>query len=711
MRILAILLGRALFRFHGWLIALLGFALWVFYFFRAEGFLQSPSVYGRFGFLAVLLALLAYRTVSFFRSNQDTAWHDLENAILTLLTLNIILQVSGPYQDLLYPLNILLLILIVAFSNIKIGLAMTLFLSALFILQAHLQSTLFIDAEKLIFQTLLSLFFVGFIGEFILLERAQREKAQRALDKLLRDGRQLDPTVQREGMGRIGREAREQSNVDHLFVQDRLLGRLAELCRRALLARSAVIMSLDMDGRQLSVDALASIEDDIDIDANLDVENSIFRFAIADRQPVFIDKLSASSLPGYYRRRVRIKSIAMAPIFRADHVIGVVAVDSDEPEHFGQLEMEFLQLVAEQVVENFDMVRMIRNTQYEREQSAAFYEVANEVSSALKIEQVLRVILTASSAVVHYDAAALTLVSEDDPESSVIQDVFNLDEGKYKGQSFKHSEGLIGWVTQIKTYLSQPDFSAVQRPIFSAKISVKGIESLLCLPLVMKDQAIGALSFFWASPNAFSDSDRKVLEVLTLQAAVSLENARIYEKMEKMAITDGLTGLHNHRYFQEWLVSEIVRTERMPIKLSMILLDIDYFKKINDTYGHPVGDLVLKHLSNILRSSIRHVDLAARYGGEEFALVLLESDKKGAMKFAERLRKEIQNTKIKYPDGHLSITVSLGISTFPDMAFDKQSLIDQADTALYHSKRNGRNRATYFDDLPPVQKLAENEAK
>jgi len=138
----------------------------------------------------------------------------------------------------------------------------------------------------------------------------------------------------------------------------------------------------------------------------------------------------------------------------------------------------------------------------------------------------------------------------------------------------------------------------------------------------------------------------------------------------------------------------------MPIKISLVLMDIDHFKNVNDTYGHPVGDLVLKKVSSILRNSIRDIDLAARYGGEEFVLVLLDTGAKGAVKLANRIRKEIQSTKISIPKETLSVTISMGVSTFPDNADHFQPLIDLADSALYFSKGDGRNRVTHINNVP-----------
>ncbi|MCZ7582286.1 MAG: GGDEF domain-containing protein [Deltaproteobacteria bacterium] len=186
---------------------------------------------------------------------------------------------------------------------------------------------------------------------------------------------------------------------------------------------------------------------------------------------------------------------------------------------------------------------------------------------------------------------------------------------------------------------------------------------------------------------------------MAIHAATSLDSARMYERMERLATTDGLTGLPNHRTFQLRMDEEAARERRLRTPLSLVLLDIDHFKNINDTYGHPVGDLVLKRVAAMLADAIRDVDMAARYGGEEFALILTNAKPEGAAKLAERLRKSIAREAIPYPGGSLNITVSLGVATMPNDARDKQDLVEAADKALYFSKEHGRNRVTWAGEI------------
>jgi diguanylate cyclase (GGDEF)-like protein len=169
------------------------------------------------------------------------------------------------------------------------------------------------------------------------------------------------------------------------------------------------------------------------------------------------------------------------------------------------------------------------------------------------------------------------------------------------------------------------------------------------------------------------------------------------QQLRELANRDGLTQLYNHRYFHEQLSKDFLRARRYHESLSCILLDIDYFKKFNDTHGHQTGDVVLRTLGHLIQDSIRDSDFAARYGGEEFALVLYHSDEPAALDVAERLRQAVEQCEIRHGDTLLHVTISIGVATIPNEAIrDSKALIECADKALYRAKDNGRNRVEVY---------------
>jgi two-component system, cell cycle response regulator len=218
--------------------------------------------------------------------------------------------------------------------------------------------------------------------------------------------------------------------------------------------------------------------------------------------------------------------------------------------------------------------------------------------------------------------------------------------------------------------------------------------SLLVLPLLMHDRALGTLILGAKRRHAFGDAVRPTLEVLASHLAVSLSNARMVHKLETMATTDGLTGLLNKRAMLEEGAKKVAAAARFGRDLSMLVVDIDFFKKVNDTHGHDVGDLVIKGLGEVLKRQKRATDLVARFGGEEFIVLCEQTDEKGAMLLAERIREELGKTKFRTPGATLSVTCSVGVSSFPQAGASWETLFKAADEALYVSKRSGRDRCT-----------------
>jgi diguanylate cyclase (GGDEF)-like protein len=197
------------------------------------------------------------------------------------------------------------------------------------------------------------------------------------------------------------------------------------------------------------------------------------------------------------------------------------------------------------------------------------------------------------------------------------------------------------------------------------------------------------------SGKPFSAGERELFAYLTNQAAVSVENADLHETVTRQAVTDELTGLFNHRRFQEVMAGEVERVRRSGHELGLIMLDIDNFKQVNDTYGHLQGDMVLREVARILRQSSREIDEPARYGGEEMAVALPQTDLEGAYRFAERVRRRIAALELPLPDGDgvLRVTASFGAASLAATgSVDKDGLVAAADAALYEAKRAGKNR-------------------
>jgi len=237
---------------------------------------------------------------------------------------------------------------------------------------------------------------------------------------------------------------------------------------------------------------------------------------------------------------------------------------------------------------------------------------------------------------------------------------------------------------------SETDYYCDQQLVEALKIA-----AFTLIPIVVHNKALGALLI----ENSRKFNPRSEAEITTLiyfanQVGIAIENAKLYEEVENLAIIDGLTELYNHRYFQQTLTNEMEKLKRYGGELSLIIFDIDNFKVYNDTNGHPAGDEVLKAIGDIVKDTSRSTDIPARYGGEEFTVILLHTDEEGAVAKAENLRQMVENHVFEFgknqPGG--KVTISVGVATYPKHGPEKKDLINMADDALYRAKESGKNR-------------------
>lgn len=219
----------------------------------------------------------------------------------------------------------------------------------------------------------------------------------------------------------------------------------------------------------------------------------------------------------------------------------------------------------------------------------------------------------------------------------------------------------------------------------------RNIKSLLCVPLLVKGRSHGCVLIEHSIPEAFDEDNVRLLEIITQQISIAIDNARLYEQLQEFANTDGLTQIYNRVFFQNRLQDELEQAQQLGYEVSVILYDIDNFKRFNDSYGHLFGDIVLKTLAQLVKESIRKDDIVARFGGEEFIILLPHTGKELACEKAEELRKKISELTIRDKDVAASVTVSMGVSTFPTLAQTELTLLNSADEALYEAKNSGKN--------------------
>lgn len=219
------------------------------------------------------------------------------------------------------------------------------------------------------------------------------------------------------------------------------------------------------------------------------------------------------------------------------------------------------------------------------------------------------------------------------------------------------------------------------------KEDLSGYKGYTVLPLVINRQTIGHLL-----ASGVRNEDKDKFHILAQQFLSGIKRALLYKKFQEISITDSLTQIFNRRHFLERFNEEFSRSKKFNLKFSFLMLDVDHFKEFNDHYGHLVGDAILREVTQTIKDNIRQIDFMGRYGGEELSIILAETDKAQACFAAERIRQAIAFSEIRAYDENLKVTVSIGISTFPDDAAHPQLIIEKADKALYKAKETGRNR-------------------
>jgi diguanylate cyclase (GGDEF)-like protein len=315
----------------------------------------------------------------------------------------------------------------------------------------------------------------------------------------------------------------------------------------------------------------------------------------------------------------------------------------------------------------------------------AIYEFTTVLGSTLHLNEIFNMMVDTIMRVVRYDACYLALVDERGRFDIKVARAFSPEQVEQYAQT-RLGEGIIGRVVQSAQPLIVPDLMSQS---WSEHYKGTPYRSMLSLPLVIQGGAIGVLNLFKKEVNAFSQDDLRVLFIVANQCAFAVQNGKLYEEMARLAITDGLTGLYNHRYFCSCIEEAVERASRTGRPASMIMVDADQFKGVNDQYGHQRGDQVLQQMSKLITLSVRESDLVARYGGEEFAVILPDTGPREALAVARR----IHQTVGEYDFDGLHLTVSIGVATYPSpQVTNKDDLISLADEFAYRAKETGRNR-------------------
>ncbi len=350
-------------------------------------------------------------------------------------------------------------------------------------------------------------------------------------------------------------------------------------------------------------------------------------------------------------------------------------------------------------------------------------KVGMRLAAERNLDRLLAMIIEETTAVMNAERSSLFLIDGDKGEmwAKIAQGVDVVEIRFPVGVGIAGTVGKTGEIINIPDAYADPRFN----PEFDKKTGYR-TRSILCVPLQnIVGEVIGAIQVLNKKAGRFGKDDEALLTALAAQASVAIDNADLYKKLNELnlsleskvkertselvranerlsalnrelaeiSITDSLTQVFNRQYFMDRIKQEVKRSYRYGTHVSLLMLDIDYFKKVNDTYGHQAGDSVLAGVAGLIKDGLRDTDLFARYGGEEFCLLAMAMDQAGAELLAERLRKKVESAEFVPGGNKLKVTVSIGVSAWvPEIKENFEELVRRADSALYSAKQQGRNR-------------------
>ena len=428
---------------------------------------------------------------------------------------------------------------------------------------------------------------------------------------------------------------------------------------------------------------------------------------LRDGETVAVTPVHAGGLPYYAEGSERSEEesygvLAVPVRDESGEVVGVLCIDGPRP--IDHTTRRIAHYVADALALAVQMGRQLKATDLERTVVQRICRALQALNGSQGLADTADATVEAVKGLVKPDLVVLSMVRGDEhvvvrAEGEGAEALANL--------NFTGDEGLVGQAVRLGQVLPVGG-GGRRQGVFTAADTLANMQSLLVLPLRKADGSpVGAVTVASRAPDRFTAHRREMLQLVTEQMGITLDLAQAHERLRGLASTDGLTGLSNHRTFQQGFSNMIARARRRESTLCLLMIDLDNFKALNDAHGHPFGDSVLRDVAGCVQRISRTVDLVARYGGEEFAVVLEDSDADGGLLMAERIRTGIEALRFEIESAR--VTASVGLTAWPRDATTQSELIEQADKALYEAKSRGRNRVCNWRTLHDAPSLTPSE--
>ena len=489
------------------------------------------------------------------------------------------------------------------------------------------------------------------------------------------------------------------STLDFDQVVDLILSRISQI----LTFDWASVFLLQRDELVLA-GSLGIDNPDVTLETRTPVSEAYpYHLALSRRRPVRVADVQAM-FPSYRRPPLsEIRSWLGFPLIFQDQIIGLLTLDSKDYDHFTAADEKIASAFATQVAIAIENARLYSDAQRRIMEQSILNEIMQSISAELELNELLELV---HRQINRFVDAQFFMIASHDHQAAKWQPVYLIDSktgADFVRKYYPTGEGLTGYILQNCEPLllnSDSEFMAFIEETGCVNIGPSP-SALMGVPLVAEGKVIGVMvTQHYEQEHYFTQDDFTLFRLIGSQVAVALQNANLFARIKELARMDALTGLNNRRHFFYLAEQEVKRARRYDRKLAAMMLDIDHFKHVNDTYGHASGDKVLQAIAELSKRTLRKQDTIGRYGGEEFAVILPETDISRAMEVAERLRVAIASCPIDISQGTVDLTVSIGVAALDtDGNMAVESLLDRADKALYAAKREGRDCVKVFNEL------------
>ncbi len=462
---------------------------------------------------------------------------------------------------------------------------------------------------------------------------------------------------------------------------DEVLNQILTIIRDYFQLQSGYVLLLDAPKQELYVRAhLGHGKEELGYRVPLD--QGLTGAAARLKRPVYAPDVSKD--PRYLAKIAETQSEVAIPLLVRDQLVGVLDLQSEQLNYFDAEMIDLLTLFSTQASMALENARLYSLERRRADQLEAINAVARQTTAVLDLDELLTVVCHVLLDWFRVDHVAVLMMEGDTLRVRAHEG--RLTPNMAMGAALSPGAGLAAHALNSGHSIIENDVHAVSGYI----AGFVETQSEICVPLIFFGEKMGVLALDAARKNAFDAEDRQPLESVADICAAAIQNANNFDRMKQLAYVDGLTGIHNRRFFEMRIVEELERAGRFQGRMAAIMVDIDHFKRLNDEFGHLLGDEILRTVANILKQQLRKMDMVCRYGGDEFAILVPETTGDNALRVAEKLRRHVETHP--FPGVPRPVTISCGVADYPTHGITRDEVVAAADSALYSAKQAGRNR-------------------